>query len=235
MSESDQQSQPAAVAERSVAPSNGAREPGWYSRGPNPNEQSYWDGERYGETRHWVGGQGWAEGAATGSGPAGSGLVLDAALATPSPRAQRVRTASASFSLGGFGLIVAGVALMYGSVSTWIQSSSNPFGLTISASVNGTDPSITNLIHTNGWITFIAGTVLLVFGGLLLLSEDDLFAALSFLVSLATVAVATYDVARIAQKVSGHTGASVGAGLICVVAASVLALIISVIRVVHSR
>src|ERR1700689_1916480 len=115
---SEDQQSPPAVVERDVAPSNGGRDPGWYSRGPNPNEQSYWDGERYTETRHWVGGQGWAEGAAASpGGPAGSGLVLDAALATQSSRAHRARTASASFSLGGFGLIVAGVALMYGSVS----------------------------------------------------------------------------------------------------------------------
>jgi hypothetical protein len=236
MSKSHNEPDGTVVADRVPVPSAGRREPGWYPLGRNPNEQSYWDGEQNTGTRHWVGGQGWVEGAAAGPGPSGgSGLVLDSLLATESSRARKARTASASFSVGGLGLIVAGIALMYGSVGTWIQNTVSFGTQSLTASVNGTDPSITSLIHTNGWVTFIAGTVLLVFGGLLLLSEDGLFAALSFLVSFAAAAVSTYDMTRVVQKVSGHADASVGAGLICVLAASVLALLISALRVYHTR
>jgi hypothetical protein len=230
MSKSDTQPDQAVVAEPGPT---GGKDPGWYSRGPNPNEQSYWDGGRYTETRHWVGGQGWLEGTATAAGAPAP--VLDSLMATQSSRARKATTASAQFSLGGLGLIVAGIALMYGSVSTWIQNTASFGAVSVTASVNGTDPAITSLIHTNGWITFIAGTVLLVFGGLLLLSEDGLFAALGFLVSLAAAAVSTYDMTRVVQKLSDHANTSVGAGLICVLAASFLALIISALRVYNTR
>jgi hypothetical protein len=236
MSESDTEPDVTVVADRGAGPSAGVREPGWYSRGRNPNEQTFWDGEEYTGTRHWVGGQGWVDGAAAvPGGSGGSGLVLDSMLVTQSSRARKATTASASFSLGGLGLIVAGIALMYGSVSSWITNTVSFGTQSLSGSVNGTDPAITSLIHTNGWVTFIAGTVILVFGGLLLLSEDGLFAALSFFVSFAVAAVSTYDMIRIAQKVSGHADASVGAGLICVLAASVLALIISGVRVANTK
>ena len=88
MSESDQQSQPAVAAERDGASSNGGREPGWYSRGRNPNEQSYWDGEGYTETRHWVGGHGWAEGAAAGCGKPGKLRARPRCRAGPPERAR---------------------------------------------------------------------------------------------------------------------------------------------------
>ncbi len=237
MSDGDNQPDPpAGNAEGGVALSEEKRAPGWYSRGRNPNEQSYWDGEGYSDTRVWVGGRGWVEGSAgtlgSSIGPtAGSQLSSEVQI----PPVRQAKVSYGNFSLGGLGLMVAGVALMYGSVSSWITNTVSLGTHSVSASVNGTDPSIIALIHTNGWITFIAGTVLLVFGGLLLLSEDGLFGALSLLVSLATVGVSAYDLIRIQQQVSGHPNAGIGTGLICVMAASVFALIISSVRVVKAQ
>jgi hypothetical protein len=164
-----------------------------------------------------------------------SGTKTNSVLETESSPVPRVRTTSANFSIGGLGLVVAGIALMYGSVGTWIKSTASFGSMRISASVNGTDPSITSLIHSNGWITFIAGTVLLVFGGLLLLAEDGFVAALAFMVSFAASGVAAYDMIRIVQKVSGHADMSVGAGLICVLAASVLALLVCAVRAIRTK
>ena len=66
-----------AVAERSRGLSDGDQSPVGMPAGRNPNEQSYWDGERYTDIRHWVGGQGWVEGAidAHSSDPSASGSV----------------------------------------------------------------------------------------------------------------------------------------------------------------
>jgi hypothetical protein len=237
MSDGENQSEPGVgPADGGVALSEEARAPGWYSRGRNPNEQSYWDGEGYSDTRVWVGGRGWVEGAApvlnSSIGPTAGSQSLSGVQNVPDRRA---KVSYGNFSLGGLGLIVVGVALMYGSVSSWITNTASIGTQSLTASVNGTDPAITALIHTNGWVTFIAGTVLLVFGGLLLLSEDGLFAALSLLVSLATVAVSSYDLIRIQGKVSAHAGSSLGAGLICVMVAAVLALLISGVRVVKAQ
>jgi hypothetical protein len=237
MSDGDnQQDPPVGHAEGGVALSEETRAPGWYSRGRNPNEQSYWDGEGYSETRVWVGGRGWVEGAAAPSassiGPTAGSQPTSGVETAP---VRRAKVSYGNFSLGGLGLIVVGIALMYGSVSSWITTTVSLGTHSVSASVNGTDPSIVSLIHTNGWITFIAGTVILVFGGLLLLSEDGLFAALALLASLAAVGVSSYDLIRIQEKVSGHSGAGIGAGLVCVMAASVLALIISAVRVVKAQ
>src|ERR1700722_9962545 len=158
MSDGDNQPDPpAGLAEGGVALSEEKRAPGWYSRGRNPNEQSYWDGEGFSDTRVWVGGRGWVEGSA----PALSSSVGPTAGSQQSPGIQsapmrQAKVSYGNFSLGGLGLIVAGVALMYGSVSSWITSKTS-FG---TQAVNGTDPAISALVHTNGWITFIAGTVL---------------------------------------------------------------------------
>jgi hypothetical protein len=237
MSDGDNQPDPqVGLTEGGVALSEETRAPGWCSRGRNPNEQSYWDGERYTETRVWVGGRGWVEGAAAVSGSSiGPTAGSQPTSGVENAAVRKAKVSYGNFSLGGLGLIVAGIALMYGSVSSWITNTASFGTRSINASVIGTDPAITSLIHTNGWITFIAGTVLLVFGGLLLLSEDGLFAALSLLVSVAAVGVSSYDLIRIQQKVSGHPGTALGAGLICVMAASVLAFLVSGVRVVKAQ
>src|SRR5580704_19484410 len=45
------------------------KDPGWYSVGTNPNEQSYWDGRQWSGARHWVAGTGWMEGSGASGGP----------------------------------------------------------------------------------------------------------------------------------------------------------------------
>jgi hypothetical protein len=220
------------------------REPGWYPTGTNPNEQSYWDGGRWIKIRNWVAGKGWVE-------ADGHGALIRAQVAAAQPRlsanpyaeasyARPRTTAPATFSMGVFLLLVSGIALMFGSVSVWVHVSGSVGIASFHASVIGTDPTISTLIGVNGWITFIAGIVLVVFGGLSLSSEEVLLVGLTFVVSVATVVFASYDMFRIVQKISDVTtgpsaNLSVGWGLICVLSAAVLALIISIARLLNSR
>jgi hypothetical protein len=107
--------------------------------------------------------------------------------------------------------------------------------VTFHGSLNGTDPAISQLIGVNGYITFVAGIVLLVFGGLALTNDEKYLAVLTFIVAAATVIFAAYDTFRIVQKISNvsvpaPSSISVGAGLICVLSAAVLALVVAVAR-----
>ena len=74
-------------------------------------------------------------------------------------------------------LIVSGIALMLGSVGSWVHVTGSVGGVAaLHVSVNGMDPAISTLISVNGYVTFIGGIVLLVFGGLAL-NYDDPFLA----------------------------------------------------------
>ncbi len=103
------------------------KDPGWYNLGANPNEQSYWDGQRWSGVRHWVAGRGWMEGGAVTGGRSSSGQAAPRLNANPYAQAvtapaRPARTpAPATLSVGVLMTVVAGIALMYGSVGTWIQ------------------------------------------------------------------------------------------------------------------
>ena len=224
-----------------------ATEPGWYNLGPNPNEQSYWNGHEWSGARHWVAGSGWMEGgAASGvdvaAAPAHSHLSANpyAPAAVHAPVRPARTVAPATFNLGVFLTVVAGIALMYGSIGTWIHVNGSVGVLHFGVSLNGIDQVITTLIGTNGYVTFVGGIVVLVFGGLALSSEERLLVILTTLVSLAVLIFAIYDMFRTVQKiqalpadVSSHV--SVGWGLICVLSAAVLAMIVSVARLLGQR
>jgi hypothetical protein len=211
-------------------------DPGWYPMGTNPNDQSYWDGRTWTGRRHWTV-NGWRE----------EGEATPAAAATATtrrrsgnpyaPPAARATSSPASLNIGLLLIIISGIALMFGSVGSWIHASGSAGILTFHGSVIGTDPGISQLIGVNGYVTFIAGIVLLVFGGLALTNDDGLLAVLTFVVSIATLVFAVYDMYRIVQKISNvtvpaHSSISVGAGLICVLSAAVLATIVATVRLV---
>jgi hypothetical protein len=230
----------------SYAPS-ADKDPGWYSLGANPNEQSYWDGRQWSGARHWVAGRGWIEGGTVSVGQAPGDPAAPRMSANPyapagvAAPARPTRTSSpASLNLGVLATVVAGIALMYGSVGTWVQLNGSVGAIHLSASLNGIDQGITNLIGINGYVTFIGGIVVLVLGGLALSSEERLLVILTTLVSLAVLIFAIYDMFRTVQKIQAVPVAvqphvSVGWGLICVLSAAVLAMIVSVARLLGQR
>ena len=76
-------------------------------------------------------------------------------------------------------------------------------------------PGISTLIAVNGYVTFIGGIVLLVFGGLALTTDDLFLAILTAFVAAATLVFAIYDMFRIVQKISQVTtsaGSTVSVG-----------------------
>jgi hypothetical protein len=222
------------------------KDPGWYSLGDNPNVQSYWDGEHWSGARHWVAGRGWIEGNAGPAANVPGDLAAPRLSANPYSQsvtapARPARTpAPATLSLGVFLTVVAGIALMYGSVSTWIQVNGSVGAVHFSASLNGIDQGITTLIGINGYVSFIGGIVVLVLGALALSSEERLLVILTTLVTLAVLVIAIYDTFRTVQKIQAlpvnvQPHVSVGWGLICVLSAAVLAIVISVARLLGQR
>jgi hypothetical protein len=221
---------------------------GWYGRGPNPNEQSYWDGERWTGERHWIAGAGWTEGSLAASRSDAQGAPLKASAnpyvqaVPPAPsRSRGVRAATpATFNVSVLLTVVAGIALMYGSVATWIDVHANVGVAQFHASLNGIDQGITTLIGVNGYVTFIGGIVVLVLGALALSSEERLLVILTTVVSLAVLVFAIYDMFRVVQKLSQlpatvNPSVSVGWGLICVLGAASLAVVVSLARLLQQR
>lgn len=148
----------------------------------------------------------------------------------------RAQAGPGTLSAGVVLLMICGVALMLGSVGSWVHVTGSVGGVAaLHASVNGTDPAISSLISVNGYVTFIGGIVLLVFDGLALNSDDPFLAVLTALVAAGTMVFAIYDMFRIVQKISQVTtsagaSVSVGAGLICVLSAAVLAMLVAIVR-----
>ncbi len=228
-----------------------SRDPGWYALGTNPNEQSYWDGSSWSGVRHWIAGSGWVDGAGDPlvGAPAADSLAVGGAPRTsgnpyvPPPALQRRSErppTPATFSLAVLLLMVSGIALMYGSVGTWIHVQGTLGIADFHVSINGIDQGVTTLIGVNGWATFTGGVVLLVFGGLVMSNEETLLAVLTTVVSLAVLIFAIYDMFRIVQKISQlpasvNPSVSVGWGLICVLSAAVLAMIVSLARLFGQR
>ncbi len=147
----------------------------------------------------------------------------------------RPRTTPVSLSVGLLIMMACGIALMFGSVGSWIHVTGAVGTLSFHGSLNGTDAGVATLIGVNGYVTFIAGVVLLVFAGLALTNDDLALAMLTAIVAVVTVVFAVYDMFRIVQKISQATpppgtAVSVGAGLICVLSAAVVAVLIAVLR-----
>jgi hypothetical protein len=211
---------------------------GWYPSGSNPNEQVYWDGQHWTRQRHWSI-NGWSEeDLATRASPAAATAAPPRLSANPYSQPAHAKPSSgpATLNLGLLLMMASGIALMYGSVGSWVRVTGSVGGVAVlHASINGTDPAVSTLIGTDGYVTFIAGIVLLVFAGLALTNNDMLLAILTTVISAAVLVFAIYDMFRIVQKISRVTtvagsSVSVGWGLITVLSAAVLVFVIALLR-----
>jgi fluoride ion exporter CrcB/FEX len=217
---------------------------GWYPDRTSATDQSYWDGQAWTGKRRWTAG-GWV---LAGDAPEDAGAEPVPATAGPGPRYSakpyapsggiRRRSTGFTLNLGLLLLLVCGIALMYGSVSVWIHVAGNVSLLDFHISVNGIDPDISTLISVNGWATFIGGILLVIFACFEMTSEEVQLSIYTTVIAAATAIFAIYDMFRIVQKVSQVPAAlsanvSVGWGLICVLSAAVLALLISLVRLLQ--
>jgi hypothetical protein len=229
------------------------KEPGWYPVRTNPNEQTYWDGTDWVGRRHWSAGTGWTE-----AGPETPGAVaavmetangpraVSANPYAPHPAAPTQALMSPGVTLGLFLLMVCAVAMMVGSVTTWISSSTSLSGslsgvaFSTSAAASGVDQGISSLIGINGFITLIAGMVLLLFAGLMMVSEERSLRIVTCLFSVVSLGLSVFVVVRLVEKLrSAHPihgiSLNVGWGAILVLGAAVVATLVSLFEVSHNR
>jgi hypothetical protein len=217
--------------------------PGWYPDRASPNDQSYWDGQNWTARRRWNSGKGWLV-----AGDAPSEAIHDSSPPSAAPRlsanpyvsmAPRRSTATGfTFNLGVLLLLVCGIALMYGSVGSWVHLSGSIGVTDFRVSLNGIDPGISTLISVNGWVTFIGGTLIVIFACFEMTSEELQLGILTTLIAAVTAVFAIYDMFRIVQKISQVPASvspdvSVGWGLICVLSAAVLATLIALVRLLQ--
>jgi hypothetical protein len=230
-------------SEQDTGQGAGPKAPGWYPTRANPSDQTYWDGQDWTARRRWTTGKGWVVvGDAPEEATTGAPLSPDRQRASANPYApvaSAKNTATGlTLSIGDTLLLVCGIALMYGSIGTWIHISTNLGIANFSASYNGIDAGISNLISVNGWVTFIGGILLVIFACFQMTSNEVQVAVFTTLVAAATAVFAIYDMFRIVQKISGVPAAvspdiSVGWGLICVLSAAVLAVLIAIVNLVQ--
>ena len=217
--------------------------PGWYPSRSSPTDQTYWDGENWTGRRRWNAGTGWIvagdvpEGALTDSAPPSTGPRFSANPYMGKASA-RSRATGFTFNLGLLFLLVCGIGLMYGSVGEWIHISGSVGVANFHASFNGIDQGISALIGINGWVTFIGGTLIVIFACFEMTSEELQLGILTTLITAATAVFAIFDMFRIVQKISqvpasASANISVGWGLICVLSAAVLALLIAIVRLLQ--
>ena len=246
--EEPQTAQPVVVSEPDVAlggTGGSPKAPGWYPSRTNPSDQTYWDGQNWTGRRRWTAGKGWLV-----AGDAPEGVAShDANPSQPGPRpsanpypsmptSSRSKATGFTLNMGVFLLLVSGIALMYGSVGAWVHVTGNVGIADLHVSVNGIDPGVSTLIGVNGWVTFIGGTLLVIFACFEMTSEELQLSILTTLIAAVTTVFAVYDMFRIVQKISqvpstaGAT-ASVGWGLICVLGAAVLATLVSLVRLLQ--
>jgi hypothetical protein len=248
---------PQVLAENRQAGGNAPpKEPGWYPVRTNPNEQTYWDGTDWTGRRRWSAGTGWSEvgqdSVVTSASPAVvSGPRLSANPYAPHPTSA-VSTArpAPGVTVGVLFMIASAVAIMVGSVTTWITSSASFSGLTlfrgagagitVSSAVSGLTDGMSTLIGINGYITLIAGAVVLVFAGLMAATDDLSVRIIGCLFALVSLGLSIYAVVRLAQKLNAtHTphGVTVGIGwgLILTLGAAALATLIAIYQLTQNR
>lgn len=218
--------------------------PGWYPSRANPSDQTYWDGQNWTARRRWTAGTGWLV-----AGDAPEEVVTnDSNPPVPGPRGSgnpyvsaplsRSKATGFTLNMGVFLLLVCGIALMYGSIGEWVHISGRLGVADFHASFNGVDPAVSTLIGVNGWVTFIGGTLLVIFACFEMTSDELQLSILTTLIAAVTTIFAIFDMVRIAQKLSqvpstAGANASVGWGLICVLSAAVLATLIAVVSLLQ--
>jgi len=216
--------------------------PGWYPTRTNPSDQNYWDGQNWTGRRRWTTGKGWVvvgdvPEEASGTMPPPDRQRFSANPYAPGALAKPTAT-GLTFNLGVFLLLVCGIALMYGSVGSWVHVNGSLGVANLTVSFNGIDPGISTLIGVNGWVTFIGGTLLVVFACFEMTSEELQLAVFTTIIAAVTAIFAIYDMFRIVQKISqvpspASANVSVGWGLICVLSASVLATLVAIVKLVQ--
>jgi hypothetical protein len=136
--------------------------------------------------------------------------------------------------------MVAGVVMMVGSVTTWVSVSLA--GHTVS--VAGTAGRATaNLAKGDGWVTFSFGAVVVVMGGLGLVSKGSLLRLITSIVAMVGLGFAIYYVVHVLNAISKfHASvgeisggafaahAQIGFGLIMVLAAAAAATLAALIE-----
>jgi len=217
--------------------------PGWYPTRTNPNDQTYWDGQDWTARRRWTTGKGWV---VAGDAPPGS--EGDSAPPQASSRMSanpyapvsvaRPKGTGFSFNLGVLLLWICGIALMYGSVGSWVHVSGSVGIADFHVSINGTDPGIANLISVNGWVTFIGGILIVIFACFEMTSDERMLSIFTTVIAGIITVFAIYDMFRLVQKInqvptSAGANVSVGWGLICVLSAAVFATLIALVRLVQ--
>lgn len=239
--------------ERPAGDGSPPKEPGWYPVRTNPNEQTYWDGRDWTRRRRWAAGTGWAEagpgplGAPATTGVAAPGARLSANPYAPHPTSTAPAARPApGVSVGVLLLVLSAVAMMFGSITTWISSSSSAAsplfsGLpAVSAATSGVDPGISGLIGINGYVTLIAAAVVLVFAGLMAATEDWSVRLIGLVFSLVCLGLSIYAVVRLVQKINhvhplhGVT-LNIGSGVILVLGAAAVATLILLYEVTQNR
>lgn len=214
--------------------------PGWYALRSNPNEQSYWDGESFSGIRHWVGGQGWVEGAlgSASTGKSNPSAVLAKYSSNPYldiDDINQLKASTLSLDVGKYLLLVSGIALIWGSAGPWVRVAKSSVVASTHASISGTASALSTLTGANGWITLMAGCALLLLVVVSIFSGKDAFTITTALVSVAIAVTASYQAYEVVHRVSAHPGMGIAWGLMCVVAAAALALLVSIGRVISSR
>ncbi len=213
--------------------------PGWYPAPANPSDQTYWDGHDWTARRRWTAAKGWMvagdspDEATTHSNPSTAGP-----RSSVNPYASvwsRSKATGFTFNVGLLLLLVCGIALMFGSVGAWVHVNGNVGAANFHVSLNGIDPGISTLIGVNGWVTFIGGTLIVIFACFEMTSEELQLGILTTVIAAATTVFAIYDMFRIVQKISqvptsALADVSVGWGLICILSAAVLATLIAIVR-----
>jgi hypothetical protein len=148
-------------------------------------------------------------------------------------------------------LICSAIAMMVGSVATWVSSSSSIAGgstlggvsgvsHTISSTTSGVDVGVSSLLGVNGYITLIAAAVVLVFAGLMAVSDDLSVRIIGCLFAFISLGLSIYVVVRLVQKINdlhpAHgTSVSLGWGAILMLAAAVVATLITLFEITKNR
>jgi hypothetical protein len=253
----DDVSPPGTGDDRLVGTATVRKETGWYPAGTNPNEQAYWDGHNWTRRRRWNAGTGWSEASADpmpAMGP--SGVVAPGPRYSANPYAARPASTPPSLrpvpgvTVGLFLLVLSTVAMMAGSATTWVSTSSSlgsaapgrilGISTSISTATSGVDEGVSELIGINGYITLIAAVVVLVFAGLMMISYDRSVRVIGFGFTLVSLGLSIFALVRLAQKINqAHLphgiSVNVGWGMFLLLGAAVLATLIGLFEVFQRR
>lgn len=142
-----------------------------------------------------------------------------------------IGTSPINLTVGPVLLMAGAILIIVGSVTPW--ATATIFGHSLN--VDGTARSISSSSDfISGWISLIGGLVLVLLGGLMIVSRDRTLKAVSTLIALATSGYSVYAAVRLQQQIekthhsSQFFGSSIGSfslgwGLMMVVAASLVA------------